>query len=135
MVDELPEGWRLPSILTAISQVSQIGPFIFLLLKFCWPKKFDNVKIIYFVFFIGATSCLLLAIFWNKTVKIRNENRSLYLYIFNFTLSLLDGMSTLTFLPYVGEHFAKEYIISNYIGRYETIFVDTECLPLLFKTF
>lgn len=26
-------------------------------------------------------------------------------------------MSTLTFLPYIGEHFSKEYIIPNYIGE------------------
>jgi hypothetical protein len=26
-------------------------------------------------------------------------------------------MSTLTFLPYIGEHFTKEYIIPNYIGE------------------
>lgn len=26
-------------------------------------------------------------------------------------------MSTLTFLPYIGEHYAKEYIIPNYVGE------------------
>lgn len=26
-------------------------------------------------------------------------------------------MSTITFLPYIGEHFVKEYIISNYVGE------------------
>lgn len=26
-------------------------------------------------------------------------------------------MSTITFLPYIGEHFIKEYIISNYVGE------------------
>lgn len=26
-------------------------------------------------------------------------------------------MSTLTFLPYIGEHFSKEYIIPNYVGE------------------
>ena len=28
-----------------------------------------------------------------------------------------DGTSTLTFLPYISEHFSKEYIIPNYIGE------------------
>ena len=28
MLDELPEGWRLPGILTGITQIGQIGAFI-----------------------------------------------------------------------------------------------------------
>ncbi len=28
-----------------------------------------------------------------------------------------DGVSSVTFLPYIGENFAKPYIISNYIGE------------------
>jgi hypothetical protein len=77
----------------------------------------NDVKIIYAVFTVGAASCLALAFLWNKTVRVDTEKRSIYLYIFNFTLSLLDGMSTLTFLPFVGKNFAKEYVIANYIGE------------------
>ncbi|RNA09134.1 riboflavin transporter 2-like [Brachionus plicatilis] len=117
MIHDLPEGWRLPSILSAISQFAQIGPFVYLLIRYFFPTKIDNVKVIYLILITGAVSCLLLAFFWNKTVLIHEEKRSIYLYIFHFTLSLLDGMSTLTFLPYIGEYFAKEYIIPNYIGE------------------
>jgi hypothetical protein len=30
---------------------------------------------------------------------------------------LIDGTSTVTFLPYLGQFFIKEYIIANYIGE------------------
>jgi len=117
LVDELPEGWRLPSILNMISQLAQLGPFIFSIGRCISPKKFTFVRAIYTIFTIGLFSCLFLAFFWKKTAVIYNERRSIYLYIFNFSLSLLDGMSTITFLPYIGAHFSKEYIIPNYIGE------------------
>lgn len=120
-----------------VSQFAQIGPIIFLIGNRVWPKHFTYVRTIYVIFGIGAISCLLLSLFWNKTVKINNESKSVYLYIFNFSLSLLgklvninhylnffikkmikiDGISTLTFLPYIGEFFSKEYIIANYLGE------------------
>jgi len=56
-------------------------------------------------------------IFLISKILVFHENRSIYLYIFNFSLSLLDGMSTITFLPYIGGYFSKEYIIPNYIGE------------------
>ncbi|CAF0955328.1 unnamed protein product [Brachionus calyciflorus] len=117
MLEELPEGWRLPSILSAISQIAQIGPFIYLGITLLKPNKLNNVYVIYFNFTIGAIACFLLAFLWNKSVEIYSEKRSLYLYVLHFLLSALDGMSTLTFLPYIGEYFAKEYIIANYIGE------------------
>lgn len=89
MVDELPEGWRLPSILSAISQFAQLGPFMFLICKLFCAQKIENVKTIYIIFSIGACACFSLALFWNRSVVIFNEKRSIYLYIFNFGLSLL----------------------------------------------
>ncbi len=137
MVHELPEGWRLPSILGAIIQLSQIGSLLFLLFKYFFPKHVSIVAIIYALFFIGSLSCFLLIFLWNKTVQIGSEERSLGLYMLTFTLGLLgkkkkektsvsfinnfitiiDGTSTVTFLPYIGNYFKKEYIIPNYVGE------------------
>ena len=89
MVDQLTEGWRLPSILTAISQIAQIGPFLYMSFKLIFPNKFKLVRVIYCILSIGAISCLLLSLFWNKTAVVLHEKRSIYLYIFNFSLSLL----------------------------------------------
>lgn len=89
LVDELPEGWKLPSILNVISVIAQLGPLLFSLGRFFWPKKFTFVRAIYFVFTIGLFSCLFLSLFWNKTEVVFGDRRSIYLYVFNFTLSLL----------------------------------------------
>ncbi|CAF0871517.1 unnamed protein product [Brachionus calyciflorus] len=117
IVEELPERWRLPSILTLISQIGQIAPLIFIIGRRFFPNKFTNANAILIVLTVGALSCFFMAIFWKKTAFIFNEERSIYLYLSSLSLSLLDSLSTITFLPYVGEFFAKEYIIPNYIGE------------------
>ena len=86
---ELPEGWRLPSILTALTQFAQIGPLLLIFCRVFQPNETNYVKIIYYLFLIGSISCICLAFTWNKTVPVLNEQRSLFLYLFNFTLSIL----------------------------------------------
>jgi hypothetical protein len=39
------------------------------------------------------------------------------LIFFYYIFFKTDGMSTITFLPYIGDNFIKEYIIPNYIGE------------------
>lgn len=53
MVDELSEGWRLPSILQASSQVAQIGPFIYMVIKILYPNRFKLSSVIYFILTLG----------------------------------------------------------------------------------
>lgn len=89
LVDELPEGWSLPSILNVISVIAQLGPLMFSVGRYFSPKKFTFVRAIYFIFTIGLFSCLFLSLFWNKTEVVFGNRRSIYLYMFNFTLSLL----------------------------------------------
>ncbi|CAF0857715.1 unnamed protein product [Brachionus calyciflorus] len=117
MVAELPEGWKLPSILSASTQIAQVAPLIFLVGRYFAPKIFTYVNVIYVILTIGALSCFLLAFFWNKTAEVFGQNHSIGLIILNFCLALLDGTSSVTFLPYIGTNFIKEYIIPNYIGE------------------
>jgi hypothetical protein len=91
LVHELPEGWRLPSILGAIIQLSQIGSLFFLIYKCFYPNKVSLVGIIYGLFFIGSLSCILLIFLWNKTVKFGDNDRSIGLYILTFSLGLLGN--------------------------------------------
>jgi riboflavin transporter 2 len=91
MVHQLPEGWRLPSILTILTQASQIGPIVFLVLKWKYPKRISFVVTIYIILSVGALSCLLLVFFWDKTAVIGSEKRSIGLYILTFSLGLLGN--------------------------------------------
>ncbi len=111
MVHELPERWKLSAILSASTQIAQIGPVFFLIGKYFAPYQFTYTRAIYSVLLIGATSCFLLAFFWNYTAFLWGKEYSVGLYILNFTLAILDGTSSVTFLPYIGGNFAKEYMI------------------------
>lgn len=117
MVHQLPENWRLPSILSATTQIAQVGPILFLIGKYYSPNVFTYVRAIYVILGIGSLSCLLLSFFWNATITIGENSYSIGLYILNFSLAILDGTSSVTFLPYIGGNFIKEYIIPNYIGE------------------
>ena len=92
MVHELPEGWRLPSILGAIIQLSQIGSLLFMIFKCIYPNRVSLVAIIYGLFFIGSLSCFMLIFLWDKSVKIGNSNRSIGLYLLTFSLGLLGKL-------------------------------------------
>ena len=89
LVDELPEGWQLPSILNVLSVVAQLGSLLFSVGRYFFPNQFTYVRAIYVIFLIGQFSCLFLAFSWNWTAVVFGERRSIYLYIFNFSLSLL----------------------------------------------
>ncbi len=94
-VHELPEGWKLASVLSASTQIAQIGPVFFLVGKKFAPQTFTYVRAIYTILFIGAASCFLLSFFWNATATVFGKERSLGLYILNFSLAILGLTPTL----------------------------------------
>ena len=97
LVQRLPEGWRLPSILGVSSQLAQSAVLIYPIFKYTFPNCFRNHRTILAILTIGAISCLLLSFFWDKTSIIYHEKRSVYLYIFNFFLSLLGKRYKMNF--------------------------------------
>ena len=92
MIPELPEGWKIPSILNVIIQLGQVGALTFVILRRFFPKQVTYTRAIFVVLFIGLTSCILLAFFWNKTAYVGSEKRSIALYILIFAFSLLGKL-------------------------------------------
>jgi hypothetical protein len=89
LVHELPEGWRLPSIVNFTIQIAQVTSLSFLLGRWLAPKAFTYARANYIILAIGSVSCLLLSFFWNKTAFIFGEERSIGLYVLNFCLAVL----------------------------------------------
>lgn len=90
IIYETSESWRLPSILTLLAQLAQLGPMIiFPLLKRCLPTKFiNNKRVIYTKLIVELAALLSLISYWNKTFYLFGENRTLYLYFINFIFNL-----------------------------------------------
>ncbi len=116
IVNVLPEGWDLPSYLTVIIQLANLGPLLVTLAhKFC-PGRLREHLVIYVVLSIGVAACVLLAVFWKNTTVILGQQFSTAFFILTFFLALVDCTSSVTFLPFMMQLPAK-YITTYFIGE------------------
>lgn len=103
LVNELPEGWRLPSHLTVICQLANVGPIIYALLQ----KRYANRRakllrfFVYASLIVGFIACIFLAVFWSYTVEIATKRFSVPLLLLTFLLAIVDCTSSVTFLPFM----------------------------------
>ncbi|XP_014896652.1 solute carrier family 52, riboflavin transporter, member 3-A [Poecilia latipinna] len=116
IVNALPEGWELPSYLTVIIQLANLGPLLVTLMHKLCPGRLNERAVIYSVLAIGIVSCILLVFFWDKTTVVAGASRSTAFFIITFFLSLVDCTSSVTFLPFMMQLPAK-YITTYFIGE------------------
>uniref|UniRef100_A0A673GFJ3 Riboflavin transporter n=1 Tax=Sinocyclocheilus rhinocerous TaxID=307959 RepID=A0A673GFJ3_9TELE len=116
IVNVLPEGWDLPSYLTVIIQLANLGPLLVTLAhKFC-PGRLRENLVIYAVLSVGVVACILLAVFWKNTTVILGQPHSTAFFILTFFLALVDCTSSVTFLPFMMQLPAK-YITTHHLGE------------------
>lgn len=113
----------------AVSQFAQIGPILLFLLK-CkcvscfnsvWAKKLKKYSIpdraiIYGLFLVGLLAGCCMALFWDKTMFLFGQTRSVAFFSCVFCLAILDCTCTIAFLTYIG-NFKGNYITGLYIGE------------------
>lgn len=116
IVNTLPEGWELPSYLTVIIQLANIGPLLVTFMHTRYPGRLKEHVVIYSILSIGVLSCILLAFFWDETTIVAGESRSTAFFIITFFLSLVDCTSSVTFLPFMMLLPAK-YVTTYFIGE------------------
>lgn len=116
IVNTLPEGWDLPSYLTVIIQLANLGPLLVTLMHKLCPSRLKERVVIYSILLIGIVACILLAFFWDKTTIIAGASRSTAFFIITFFLSLVDCTSSVTFLPFMMQ-LPSKYITTYYIGE------------------
>lgn len=116
IVNTLPEGWELPSYLTVIIQLANLGPLLVTLTHKLCPGRLKERIVICFILSIGIVSCVLLAFFWDKTTIVAGASHSTAFFIITFFLSLVDCTSSVTFLPFMMQLPAK-YITTYFIGE------------------
>ncbi|KAM6977576.1 solute carrier family 52, riboflavin transporter, member 3-A [Aplochiton taeniatus] len=116
IVNVLPEGWELPSYLTVIIQLANLGPLLVTLMHKLCPGRLNERAVIYAVLSIGVVSCFLLAFFWDQTTVVAGMRRSTAFFIITFCLALVDCTSSVTFMPFMMQLPAK-YITTYFIGE------------------
>ncbi|KAK2841223.1 hypothetical protein Q7C36_012802 [Tachysurus vachellii] len=116
IVNVLPERWELPSYLTVIIQLANIGPILVTLVHKLYPGRVRENLVIYAMLTVGILACILLTVFWKKTTVILGQPRSTAFFIITFFLSLVDCTSSVTFLPFMMQLPAR-YITTYFIGE------------------
>ncbi|XP_025083157.1 solute carrier family 52, riboflavin transporter, member 3-B-like [Pomacea canaliculata] len=121
LVTHLPEKWTLPSYITIISQIANIGPIIFVLISLCLKrthvKKLTLDKITsYIIMIVGVASTLLLAFFWEETIFVDGADRSFALLALSFFLSFVDCTSSVAYVAFMAS-LKPVYLSSFFVGE------------------
>ncbi|XP_020362825.1 solute carrier family 52, riboflavin transporter, member 3-A [Oncorhynchus kisutch] len=116
IVNTLPEGWELPSYLTVIIQLANLGPLLVTVMHKLCPGRLRESAVIYSVLSIGILACVLLAFFWDETTVVATAPRSTVFFILTLFLALVDCTSSVTFLPFMMQ-LPAHYITTYFIGE------------------
>lgn len=116
LVTELPEGWFLPSYLTVIIQLANIGPLLITVLHYFRPGCLSEVPVIFTVLGVGTVACILFAFLWDTTSWVLGTQHSIAFLVLTFFLALVDCTSSVTFLPFMNR-LATCYLTSYFVGE------------------
>ncbi|CAJ0916398.1 unnamed protein product [Ranitomeya imitator] len=116
IVNDLPEGWYLPSYLTILIQMANIGPLFVTVMHKVKPGWLKEVAVIYTIIALGIVASFLLAFFWKETTLIAGQMHSTGFLILTFFLSVVDCTSSVTFLPFMMQ-LQPKYITTYFIGE------------------
>ncbi|XP_074964856.1 solute carrier family 52, riboflavin transporter, member 3 isoform X1 [Phalacrocorax aristotelis] len=116
LVRVLPEQWDLPSYITIIIQMANVGPLFVTLMHHFRPGLLKETAVIYVVVSVGVMACLLLAFLWNYTSSIAGRTHSTAFLLLTFFLALVDCTSSVTFLPFMMQ-LQPQYLTTFFIGE------------------
>ncbi|NWW69426.1 S52A3 protein, partial [Ifrita kowaldi] len=116
LVTVLPEQWYLPSYITIIIQMANVGPLFVTLMNRFRPGLLKEVAVIYVIVSVGVMACLLLAFLWNHTSLISGTSHSIPFLILTFFLALVDCTSSVTFLPFMMQ-LQPQYTSTFFVGE------------------
>ncbi|XP_017260631.1 riboflavin transporter 2 [Kryptolebias marmoratus] len=116
IVPQVPEGWYLPSYLSVLIQMANVGPLLVTLMHRFRPGALNETAVVYGILVLGTAASFLLAFFWKESVVVAGAPRSVALLVLTFFLSVVDCTSSVTFLPFMTRlqpHFLTTYFIGE----------------------
>nr|XP_020452921.1 riboflavin transporter 2-like [Monopterus albus]XP_020452922.1 riboflavin transporter 2-like [Monopterus albus]XP_020452923.1 riboflavin transporter 2-like [Monopterus albus]XP_020452924.1 riboflavin transporter 2-like [Monopterus albus] len=116
IVTAIPEGWYLPSYLTVLIQMANIGPLFITLMHRFRPGVLDERPVIYCIVGLGVIATSLLAFFWRHRVTVGGSLHSVPLLVLSFLLSVVDCTSSVTFLPFM-MRLRPQYLTTYFVGE------------------
>ncbi|KAK7887152.1 hypothetical protein WMY93_026773 [Mugilogobius chulae] len=128
IVPDIPEGWYLPSYLTVLIQMANIGPLFITLMHRFRPGTLDERPVVYSIVVLGVIATFLLAFFWKHKVIIGESSHSVPLLVLSFLLSVVDCTSSVTFLPFM-MRLHPQYLTTYFAGDVLPSVQTYSCLP------
>lgn len=116
IVPQIPEGWYLPSYLSVLIQMANVGPLFVTLMHRLRPGALSETAVIYVIIGLGTVAGFLLGFFWKETVVVADAPRSVALLVLTFFLAAVDCTSSVTFLPFM-MRLKPQYLTTYYIGE------------------
>ncbi|XP_041868503.1 riboflavin transporter 2 isoform X2 [Melanotaenia boesemani] len=116
IVPQIPEGWYLPSYLSVLIQMANIGPLSITLMHRFRPGALNETAVIYVIVGLGTLASFLLGFLWKETVVVAGAPRSVALFVLTFFLAAVDCTSSVTFLPFM-MRFKPQYLTTYFIGE------------------
>ncbi|XP_067001981.1 solute carrier family 52, riboflavin transporter, member 3-A isoform X3 [Anabrus simplex] len=116
LVQTQPEEWNLPSYLSVIVQIGNIGPILYTISHKFFPGRLQDSHIIYCILIMGSTALLLMAFLYKETTIIAGEPHSTSLFCLQFFISLVGCTSSVLFMPFMS-NFREIYLISYFVGE------------------
>lgn len=116
LVPQVPEGWYLPSYLSVLIQMANVGPLFVTLMHRFRPRVLNETMVIYVIICLGTVASFLLGFFWKETSTVAGTPHSVALFILTFFLAAVDCTSSVTFLPFM-MHLKPQYLTTYFIGE------------------
>ncbi|AWP21337.1 putative riboflavin transporter 2-like [Scophthalmus maximus] len=116
IVPQIPEGWYLPSYLSVLIQMANVGPLFVALMHRFRPGALNETAVIYVIIGLGTAASFLLSFFWRETVVVAGVPRSVALLVLTFFLAAVDCTSSVTFLPFM-MRLKPQFLTTYYIGE------------------
>uniref|UniRef100_A0AAQ4QRN8 Riboflavin transporter n=1 Tax=Gasterosteus aculeatus aculeatus TaxID=481459 RepID=A0AAQ4QRN8_GASAC len=116
VVPQIPEAWFLPSYLSVLIQMANVGPLFVTLMHRFRPGALNEAAVIYAIVGLGTAASFLLAFFWRETAVVAGAPRSVALLVLTFFLATVDCTSSVTFLPFM-MRLKPQYLTTYYIGE------------------
>ncbi|XP_050427065.1 solute carrier family 52, riboflavin transporter, member 3-A isoform X2 [Adelges cooleyi] len=115
LVQTAPEGWNLPSYLSIIIQIGNLGPLLYSI----WRKYFENRydrPLTLFMLVLGVASIFLMAGYYKITKLVFGEPHSVFLFVLTFFIALVGCTSSVLFIPSLSQ-FQDVYLVTYMIGE------------------
>ncbi|XP_050532235.1 solute carrier family 52, riboflavin transporter, member 3-A-like isoform X4 [Daktulosphaira vitifoliae] len=115
LIQTTPEGWTLPSYISILVQIGNLGPLTYSIWRTYFGNKYDR-SLTVFILIVGSVSMFLMAGFYKTTLTIFGEPHSVLLFLLTFGIAIVGCTSSVLFIPSLSR-FPGIYLITYMIGE------------------